>query len=133
MVDRAVDRSQRLVPKWLAGRPTGRPVTGQIGSNGSILNLFCFLWVPTAISCFQVVKLTAIDLVSLMNGIYPLPINRGHWSLVFHKKNIQVFKFSREEVFHCFSFSKFFQLQKFSVSFQVSLVFTTEIFSHFTS
>ena len=35
-------------------------------------------------------KLTPNDLVILMNGIYLLPINRGHGSLIFHKKNIQV-------------------------------------------
>ena len=69
--------------------PTG-PAVVQTGTNDSILDLFCFLWVPTAISCSQVVKLTPNDLVSLMNGIYPLPINRGHGSLVFNKKNIQV-------------------------------------------
>ena len=103
-VDRAVDRSQRLFAKWRAGRPADI----QTGINGSILDLFCFLWVPTAISCFQVVKLTPNDLVSLMNGIYPLPINRGHGSLVFKKKNIHVSSVSREEVFHCFPFSKFF-------------------------
>ena len=60
--------------KWRAGRRAD--VQGWL--NGSILNLFCFLWVPTAIFYFQVVKLTPNDLVSLMNVVYTLPINRGH-------------------------------------------------------
>jgi len=52
---------------------------------------------PMAISCFLVAKLTPNDLVSIMNGIYSFPINRGHWSLVFYKKNIQVSSFSKEK------------------------------------
>ena len=53
--------------------------------------------IPTAISCILVAKITSNDLVSIMNGIYPFPINRGHWSLVFDKKNIQVSSFSKEK------------------------------------
>ena len=68
-----------LVTCRSTGRSTGRRPDWH---NGSILDLFYFLWVPMAISYFQVVKLTPNDLVSLMNCIYPLPINRGHGSLV---------------------------------------------------
>ena len=73
------------------GRPSGRPgPTALLSrtdrstdscpdcSNGCILDLFCFLWIPTAISYFQVAKLSPNDLVSLMKVIYHLPINRGH-------------------------------------------------------
>ena len=60
------------------------------------------------------VKLTPNDLISLMNDIYPLPINRGHGSLVFHKKNNQVSSvFKRRSVsllsiFKVLSIAKFF-------------------------
>ena len=57
-----------------------------------------------AISCFLGAKLTPYDLVSLLDAIHPLPINRGHGFLVFHKKNIQVSSVFKREVFHCFSF-----------------------------
>ena len=67
-----------------------------------------------AILSYQVAKLTPNDLVTLMNGIYPLPINKGHGSLVFYKKNIQVSSvFKRRSVsllsiFKVLSIAKFF-------------------------
>ena len=111
-VDKAVDRSQQLFAKWRAGRPAGRQL-----STLAPMALFwiCFiLWVLTAIFCFQVVKLTPNNLVSLINGIYPLPINRSHGSLILHKKNIQVSSaFKRRSVsllfiFKVLSIAKFF-------------------------
>ena len=61
-----------------------------------------------AISYFLVTKLTPNDLVSIMNGIYPFPINRGHWSLVFDKKNSQVSSvFKRRSVSLLFIFKAF--------------------------
>ena len=119
MVDQAVDRSQRIFAKWRAGRPAGRPTVVHTDTNGSILDLFCFLWVPTAISCFQVVKLTPNDLVSLTNGIYTLPMNRGHGSFFFHKKNIQVSSVFKRRSVSLLSIFKVLLLQNFSVGFQV--------------
>ena len=116
--------------KMSCGRPGGRPEPTAIicmtcrstdrcpgWLNGSILDLFCFLYVPTSIFCFQVVKLTPYDLVSLMNGIYPLPINRGHVFWFFHKKNIQVSSVFKRRSVSLLSISNIFFFKSFSVGF----------------
>ena len=120
----AVDQSQRLLAKQLAGRPA----VVQTDTNGSILDLFYFLWVSMAILSYQVAKLTPNDLVTLMNGIYPLPIYRGHVSLVSDKKNIQVSSVFKRRSVLLLSIFKVLSIANFFSWFSSLLNFTTENF-----
>jgi len=54
-----------------------------------------------------------------MNGIYPLPINRGHGFWFFHKKNIQVSSVFKRKSVSLLSISQFFFFKSFSVGFYV--------------
>ena len=97
--------------------------------------------IPTAISGFLVAKLYPNDLVTIMNGIYPFPINRGHWSFVFHKKYIQVSSFSKEKksllafIFKVLSIAEVFSwfpslLLLFNWNFSLTLLLEPKIILH---
>ena len=96
-VDRAVARLQdpnsRVVPVDRPGRPTA------VKSAQRLFLEICFVYfiILIPISEFLVAKLYPNDLVFIMDDMNSLPINRGHWSFVFHKKYIQVLSFSKEK------------------------------------
>ena len=76
-------------------------------------------------------KLTPNDLVLLMNGIYPLPINIGHGSLFFNKKNIQVSSVFKRRSVSLLSISNFFfknfsHLESFATEIFLSLYFLSQ-------
>ena len=118
-----VNRSQPLFCH-VACRSTG-PVDRQPSKvpNGSFLKSVLILMLPTPISEFLVAKLYPNDLVSIINGVYSLSINRGHWSFIFHKKNIQVSSFLKEKKSLLAFIFKFFHLQEFFSWFPSLLLF----------
>ena len=119
----------------VACRPTGS-VDRQPSKdpNGSFLNSGLFLMLPIPISEFLVAKLYPNDLVSIMNDMYSLPINRGHWLFIFHKKFPLFQVFQKRRKFTCFHFQRSFICKSFSVGLQVFFTsFQLKFFSHFTS
>jgi len=82
---------------------------------------------------FQGAKLTPNDLITLLNGIYPLPIYRGHGSLVFNKKLSKFQVFSKKKYFIAFHFQSSFYCKIFQLVFKSSKLFLLKFFSHFTS
>ena len=141
-VDRLHDPNSRVLPvdrmliflfynnRRSTGRSTG--ANGSFGNvayrstgscpespNGYILESVSFFNDSTDISCFLVAKLTPNDLVSIMNGIYSFPINRGHWSLVLHKKDSQA--------------SSVFKRRSISLLFIFKVLSTAKVFTWFSS